>query len=100
MRLARGSLTPGESREVKRAGALSMSAGALREVSDQMRTTQRRSARRTQIHTEILIAALALGGWRSPRLGRSAHAQAPSTAVAALTRLGDLYAQVVRDNPK
>lgn len=65
-----------------------------------MRTTPRRPARRAQIHSNILIAALSVGGMASIATGRCAHAQSPSTAAAALTRLGDLYAQVVRDNPK
>jgi cobalt-zinc-cadmium efflux system outer membrane protein len=52
-----------------------------------MRNTPRRSARRFQIIAEALSATLAFG---APTVG----------AQAASTRLGDLYAQVARDNPK
>src|SRR5690242_7787789 len=64
-----------------------------------MRTKPRRTARRCQILAGVLTGTLELGAQPSGLL----RAQAPGTpapSATAATRLGDLYAQVGRDNPK
>ena len=64
-----------------------------------MRTDPRRTARRCQILTGVLTGTLVLGVQPSGRL-RAQTAVTSAMSESAPTRLGDLYAQVGRDNPK
>jgi outer membrane protein TolC len=62
-----------------------------------MKIKPRRFARRCERLTSTLCGALALGAWPTGVSG----AQTPATVTAsAPVRLGELYAQVGRDNPK
>ena len=64
-----------------------------------MRTYSRRTARRWQILAGLLRAILVLCVPLPAGLRAQASAP-PATAADSPTRLGDLYAQVRRDNPK
>ncbi|HEV8217962.1 MAG TPA: TolC family protein, partial [Gemmatimonadaceae bacterium] len=64
-----------------------------------MRTNPRRPLRRRQILAGVLTGTLVLGVLPSGFL-RAQVPVTPTASAAASTRLGDLYAQVGRDNPK
>ena len=64
-----------------------------------MRTNPRRTWRRCRILAGVLAGTLALGVQPSHFLSAQAPVK-PAPSATAPTRLGDLYAQVGRDNPK
>ena len=63
-----------------------------------MRTNPRRTARRRRLLTGVLTATLAFGA--NTITVRPVDAQTPNASATPTTRLGDLYAQVGRDNPR
>jgi outer membrane protein TolC len=83
----------------KCAGGISCFSPTTIQRSHNMRTNPRRAACRYQILAGALTGALALGVQPSDLLSAQAPVT-PGSSVVAPARLGDLYAQVGRDNPK